>query len=218
MSTRAIGHTQYSGGYKLLQEQIVTSGVSTVEFNFPSPVVWNSGNSMYEGDRYDVICMRFYNVHAASNHVWFQFAMSSNTSGGYGTSGMHQIVCSDRSEQKWWQGGTSNSDNRRNHTSATDMDKLVLASTGVSGDSTSCVAGYLNLYDIWDSDFQKFYHGEVFGDTDKLNSSSANERSQQFWPNGYYGIDSRLRRIRFNFSSGNIDAGIFRMYGLKQNR
>ena len=229
MSTRAIGHTKYSGGYRLLKEQIVTSGVSTVEFTFPSPVAWQNG--MYEGQGYDVICMRLYSVRPASTHVWLQMGLSGNTQGGYTVgSCFHQIVASDRNNGKWWQGGWQNgtaqgwSGHRDNvqHTS-TDSDVLKLAGTGVSGVSSSCAAGYINIFDAYNTNLTSTtstnryptWWGEFFGDNDKLKSASANERSTQYWPSGYIANDSPLRRIRFNFSSGNINAGIFRMYGLK---
>ena len=214
MSTRAIGHENFEGGYRLLAEQTVTSGVSEVVFTLPA--VWEWINGMYVGDKMDMICVKFYNVHAASNHVWFQFALSPNSSGTSWQMGstQHQIVASDRSEQKWWQAGTSNSENIRN--TSTGSDALKLGATGVSGVASSNIGGYINIYNAYDTNMFKQWWGEVFGDTDKLNNSSANERITQYWPNGQAGVDSHLRRIRFNMSSGNIDAGIFRMYGLRR--
>ncbi len=86
--------------------------------------------------------------------------------------------------------------------------------TGVQGltensgnDNDQCTSGYLHLFDPSNTTFVKHYiaqNSTILGGNYNVNNFIA----------GYCNVTAAIDGVQFSFSSGNIDAGTFKMYGV----
>ena len=79
-----------------------------------------------------------------------------------------------------------------------------------NNDSDSCVAGYLHLFNPSSTTFVKHYLSNT-------NCMQRDSRSVQWHSAGYGNTTNAIDAIDFKFSSGNIDAGTIKLYGIKDS-
>ena len=75
-------------------------------------------------------------------------------------------------------------------------------------DNDQCVSGYLCLYNPSSTTFVKHFISET-------NSADSGNNSQIFYVSGYNNTTAAIDGVQFKFSSGNIDSGTIKMYGIK---
>ena len=75
-------------------------------------------------------------------------------------------------------------------------------------DNDQCVSGYLCLYNPSSTTFVKHFISET-------NNADSGNNSQIFYVSGYNNTTAAIDGVQFKFSSGNIDSGTIKMYGIK---
>lgn len=79
-----------------------------------------------------------------------------------------------------------------------------------NNDNDSCIAGYLHLFNPSSTTFVKHYLSNT-------NCMQRDSRSVQWHSAGYGNTTNAIDAIDFKFSSGNIDAGTIKLYGIKDS-
>ena len=179
-----------SGGvFTLLQTQTASSS-STIDFtsNIDST--------------YDIYMFKFYNIHPASNSVHFQF--QGNAAGG---SGFNETITSSSFS-------AAHKENDATTYLAYDTNYDLAQGTGfqticseTSNDSDSGVSGTLHLFNPSDTTFVKHFIA-------RSNNAHSFPRSEDWYIAGYFNTTSAIDEIQFKFSSGNIDSGTIKLYGV----
>jgi len=90
---------------------------------------------------------------------------------------------------------------------STNFVPLTSGSTANNNDDNCC--SILHLFDPSNTTFVKHFIVR----TQNINSTS-DPNSNESYVGGYFNTTTALTRIRFKFSSGNIDAGTFKLYGV----
>ena len=78
---------------------------------------------------------------------------------------------------------------------------------GTGNDNDQCLSGILHLFDPSSTTFVKHF-------TCTANELIASDQSYNLFCAGYFNTTTALTRVRFKFSSGDIDAGTIKMYGV----
>ena len=78
---------------------------------------------------------------------------------------------------------------------------------GTGNDNDQCLSGILHLFDPSSTTFVKHFICTA-------NELIASDQSYNLFCTGYFNTTTALTRVRFKFSSGNIDAGTIKMYGV----
>ena len=78
---------------------------------------------------------------------------------------------------------------------------------GTGNDNDQCLSGILHLFNPSSTTFVKHF-------TCTANELIASDQSYNLFCAGYFNTTTALTRVRFKFSSGDIDAGTIKMYGV----
>ena len=80
----------------------------------------------------------------------------------------------------------------------------------IGNDNDQNLSGYLHLFNPASTTFVKHFIA-------KSNSSASNDRSFNDFIAGYCNVTAAIDAVQFKMSSGNIDAGTIKLYGLKDS-
>jgi len=155
-------------------------------------------------DTYKEYVFKFYNMHPATDEVIFQF--QGNAAGG---SGYNETITS--SFFRAYNYESSGSPAVAYYTSGDQAQgtafQYITGGTAVGNDNDQCCSGTLHLYDPSSTTFVKHFMSisNTIGPTNyTMNDFSA----------GYFNTTSAIDEIQFKFSSGNIDSGVIKLYGI----
>jgi hypothetical protein len=185
LSSNATG----TGGMTLLSTQTASSS-STIDFT--------SGiDSTYKEYIFKII-----NCHPSTDDVPFQFQVDTGTNTNY-----NQTMTTTA-----FQSAHAEADNDTSLEYRTELD--LAQGTGFHGLSNNigngndeCISGTLSLFDPSNTTFVKHFKGQFSG------YGVANYNYNSFSA-GYVNTTTAVTRLRFKFSSGNIDSGTIKMYGV----
>jgi hypothetical protein len=179
-----------SGSLVLISEQTASSS-STIDFT--------SGID----STYKEYVFKFIDIHPATNDVNFLF--QANTSGG---SGFNETITTTyfRAYHQEDDGSASLSyDTSKDQAQGTAY-QILSANLGNGNDE--CGSGTLQIFNPSSTTFVKHF----ICTTGNYHSNAA-ERNE--YTAGYFNTTSAIDEIQFKMSSGNIDAGTIKMYGVK---
>ena len=77
----------------------------------------------------------------------------------------------------------------------------------VGADNDQCISGQLHLFDPSSTTFVKHFLSTT-------NNYDSGNNSQVFHVSGYCNTTTAIDGVQFKFSSGNIDSGVFKLYGV----
>ena len=178
-----------TGGAMTLLETQTASDTATISFT-------SNIDSTYKE-----YVFKFYDIHPETNNVDFQF------------NGRDGSTAYD---------ATKTTTFFRAHHPEDDSSATLIYSTGndlaqgtgfqnindnVGNGNDECVSGELHLYDPSNTTFVKHFYS-------RCNSYDYNDASLDFYMAGYFNVTSAIDGIQFKMSSGNIDAGTFKLYGV----
>ena len=172
------------GSYNLLQTQTVSSGVSSVDFT--SNI--DSTYSLYE--------LHFFDLFPATDaqKVNIRFGAGSFDSGSN-----YQYIS---------QGGQDNSGSLNLARSDGMSDRIILHANEVGGGSAGdAVSGVFKLFNPSNTTRWQSFYSQISGNTQA-------EHGIVYHTGGIYKVTSAVTRIQIFMSSGNIDAGVFKLYGV----
>jgi hypothetical protein len=153
---------------------------------------------------YPIYKFEFINIHPSSDAVYFQFNMSTDGGSNYNVTKTTTFFISEHSESDasglyyWTPGDLAQSTSYQ----------YLNYQTGNGSDES--LSGYLQIFNPSSTTFVKHFIA-------RTQHYAYNDYSQDVYAAGYGNTTSAVNAIRFQFSSGNIDSGTIKLYGIKDS-
>ena len=181
-----------SGDMNLITTNTISSGVSSSSFT--------SGID----STYDTYLFKFISIHGATENILFTFNLSVDGGSNYNVTKTSTFFTARHRED--------NSAAVLTYQSGSDLAqstgyKRMFFDSGIANDDAS--SGELYLFSPSNTTFVKHFLGR-FGSTNTTPQNYDNYFA------GYGNTTSAINAIDFKFSSGNIDSGVIKMYGLSK--
>ena len=178
------------GGMTLIQEQTASSS---------SNLSFTSGID----STYDSYVFKFINMHPETDDKNFQFQVSTNGGSSYGITATTTVFRAGHAENDATPTfGYFTADDLAQSTS---YQRLDAGRTG--NDADEHYSGTLQIFNPSSSTFVK--HFIATGLAYKSNNQAMNS-----YVAGYFNTTSSIDAVNFQFSSGNIDSGVIKLYGI----
>ena len=152
---------------------------------------------------YDAYCFRFFDIHPQTDSTHFQFNMSTDNGSNYNVTKTSTSFYAYHNE--------GDTDASLGYTTAQDLAQSTAYQrlTPDSGnDADQVSSGELWLYNPSSTTYVKHFMS-------RANSSHQADYSMDWYIAGYGNTTSSVNAINFQMSSGNIDAGTIKLYGVK---
>ena len=187
-----------SSGAMTLIKTLTASSSSTLSFV-------DGSNGVVLDSTYPIYKFEFINIHPSSDNVNFQFNLSTDSGSNYNVT---KTSTSFRARQT--ESGTNAS---IGYNSDFDLaqgtgDQPLLPRIG--NDNDQCGSGYLHLFNPSSNTFVKHWVSRF-----SFNTYDNYERDE--FISGYGNTSSPINSVRFAMSSGNIDSGKIKLYGIKDS-
>jgi len=151
---------------------------------------------------YKEYIFKFIDIHPATNEAYFSFQVDTGTNTNYNIA----VTSTAFDAYNYESGGTPALTYRTGNDQAQGTAFQRVTSSGGS-DNDQNFAGTIHLYDPSSATFVK--HFMCTSNTTSHDDSTANSNYA-----GYFNTTTALTRVQFKMSSGNIDAGVVKMYGI----
>ena len=173
--------------------------ISTQTASSSSTISFTSGID----DTYDSYVFKFYNIHPSTDSTHFQFNMSVDGGSNYNVTKTSTMF---RSWHKEDDSGTA---------LAYDAGYDLAQSTGVQrisvptgNDNDTSLSGTLQLFSPSSTTFVKHFISNV-------NDKDMSHYSVNCFMAGYCNVTAAIDGVQFSYSTGNIQSGTIKMYGIK---
>ena len=154
---------------------------------------------------YDEYIFKFINIHPATDGVQIQFNGSTDSGSNYNVTKTTTIFIAEHDE-----GDTYTA---LSYTGGLDLAQST-AFQSISGstgnDNDQVVSGTLTIFNPSSTTYVKHF-------ISTSNAYHPDNYSQEGFSAGYFNTTSAVNAIRFQMSSGNIDDGIIKLYGVKKS-
>ena len=180
----------FGGGLNLLATNTITSGVANSSFT--------SGID----STYRTYMFKFINIHPATDNVSFRFQVDTGTNTNYNqtitsTSFISQHNEADSATELGYASGSDQAQ-------GTGFEPLIFLQ---GADADQQCSGTLHLFDPSNTTFVKHFIARGAG-------TRHDDYIRENYQAGYINTTTAITRVRFKFSSGNIDSGVIKMYGV----
>ena len=179
------------GKMTLLQTQTASSSAS---ISFTSNI----------DSTYPIYMFKFINIHPATNNAYFTF--QGNASGG---SGFNETMTTTVFYAYHNEAGN---DTALSYIAGSDQAQGTgfqrLINDGIGNGNDECASGELTLFNPSSTTFVKHFIA-------RTNNYYNGTYSMDSYTAGYFNTTSAIDEIQFKMSSGNIDAGTIKLYGIK---
>ena len=175
---------------------LTASSSSTLSF------VDGAASVVFDGT-YPIYKFEFTDIHPATNEAYFSFQVDTGTNTNYNIA----VTSTAFDAYNYESGGSPALTYRSGNDQAQGTAFQRVTSSGGS-DNDQNFAGTIHLYDPSSTTFVK--HFMCTSNTTSHDDSTANSNYA-----GYFNTTTALTRVQFKMSSGNIDAGIIKLYGIK---
>jgi hypothetical protein len=184
-----------TGAMTLIKEQTASSS-STINFvDGTSDVVLDS--------TYPIYVFKFINIHPANDNILFNFQGSTDSGSNYNTSMTTTIFDAYHAE--------SGSPSALRYITSIDQangTSFQTISVAFSGNDEAS-SGELYLFNPSSTTFVKHFFSRI--------ESTESSYSKDQYCAGYFNTTSAIDAIQFKMSSGDIDAGTIKLYGIKDS-
>ena len=167
----------------------------------------DGADSVVLDDTYPIYKFEFINIHPATANTIFQFQTSTNGGSSYGVTYTNTVFLAYHKEDG--SGGAVNYESGRDQAQSTSFANLC-AEVARSGEADQACSGFLELYNPSSTTFVKHCISTFIKD-----AGSAEMFNQ--YQAGYMNTTSAVDAVQFKMSSGNIDAGKIKLYGIKDS-
>ena len=150
---------------------------------------------------YDAYMFKFYNIHPANDETQFQFNMSTDGGSNYNVTKTTTYFYSAHSEGDATEFTYRTPKDLAQSTSFQDL----VQGTGADNDQNS--SGFLHLFNPSSTTFVKHFIA-------RTSDYNANNYAIDSYIAGYGNTTSVIDAVRFQMSSGNIDSGVIKLYGI----
>ena len=186
------------GAMTLIKTITISSGTSTVQFAHGS-------SSVVFDNTYPIYLFQYVNIHPATDAARFTFQGSTNTGSSYGITITTTAFSGYHGEDDSFSGLAYNT--AQDLAQSTDYKQLLRE---VGSDNDQCCSGVLHLFNPSSTTFVKHFLSRA---SDVQENNAARDDNTA----GYFNTTSAIDAIQFKFSSGNIDAGTIKLYGIKDS-
>ncbi len=176
------------GGLNLISTQTASSS-STIDFT--------SGID----STYKEYIFKFYDVHPSSDGANFQINFRDGSS-AFDATKTTTVFLSNNNED-----GTGNVLEYKASNDLAQSTNFQNLAESVGADNDQCVTGSLHLFDPSNTTFVKHFISET-------NNYDSGNNAITFYVAGYCNTTVAIDGVQFKFSSGNIDAGTIKLYGV----
>ena len=152
---------------------------------------------------YDSYVFKFINIHPATDSVDFTFQTSTDGGSNYGITTTNTYFWTQHNDSDTYAELEYRTDN--DLAQSTSFIKLT---DDIGNDNDSSACGFLQLFNPSSTTYVKHYIGNV-----QIHTNG--DASRQVFTAGYFNTQSPINAFQFKMSSGNIDAGTIKMYGIK---
>ena len=154
---------------------------------------------------YDEYIFKFINIHPATDGVQIQFNGSTDSGSNYNVTKTTTVFIAEHDE-----GDTFTA---LSYTGSLDLDQStsfqsISGSTG--NDNDQVVSGTLTIFNPSSTTYVKHFIATS-------NAYHPDNFTQEGFSAGYFNTTSAINAIQFKMSSGNIDDGIIKLYGVKKS-
>ncbi len=152
---------------------------------------------------YKEYVFKFINIHPATDSVSFHFQSSTDGGSNYNVTTTSTTFNGAHSEDDTTVASLA-------YVTSTDQAQgtsYQFINGSVGNDNDQSVSGTLHLFDPSSTTFVKHY-------MIRSQALVASDQSVDFYTAGYFNTTSAINAISFKFSSGNIDSGTIKMYGV----
>jgi hypothetical protein len=185
------------GGMVLIKEQTASSSSSVSFVDGSSSVVLDSTYPIYK--------FEFINIHPSTDAQAFTFNLSIDSGSNYNVTKTSTFFQTYHTE-----GGASGSvsyEGSYDLAQSTSDQQLIYQ---LGNDNDQCVSGHLFLFNPSSTTFVKHFLG-------RCSSSYYTDANHTGNYAGYGNTTSAIDGVRFKMSSGNIDSGTIKLYGIKDS-
>jgi hypothetical protein len=196
-----------SGGTTLIDNGALDSAVPTGALTLLSTQTASSSASISFtsgiDSTYNSYVFKFINIHPATDNTDFMFNASIDSGSNYNvtkTTTTFQAYHNEAGNDQ-----ALNYDTSDDLAQSTNFQQL-LKNLGTDNDQNS--SGYMQLFNPSSTTFVKHFIANG-------NSYNYNDYSNNNFTAGYFNTTSAIDAVRFQMSSGNIDDGIIKLYGVK---
>ena len=151
---------------------------------------------------YRTYIFKFINMHPATDGVHFSF--QGNAAGG---SGFDETITSTAFFAQHREDDTSTSLDYRGDDDLAQSTSFQRLSESLGNANDESLSGELYLFNPSNTTFTKHFIA-------KINYIHKSDRSYNFYIAGYFNTASAIDEIQFKMSSGNVDAGTIKLYGI----
>jgi hypothetical protein len=187
-----------SSGAMTLIKTITADSASTVSFiNGSSDVVFDS--------TYPIYVFKFINIHPASNDYDFKFNLSADTGSNYNVTKTDNVFRAYHKEDD-----SAASIDYQTSLDLVQSTNFAFLSSGQGNGDDESLSGELFLFNPSSTTFVKHYLTHTI-------SYHTSNFPIDFYGGGYGNTTSAVDAVQFKMSSGNIDSGTIKLYGIKDS-
>jgi len=187
------------GSMTLIKNITLSSAAASISFV-------DGASGVVLDDTYKEYIFYFNNIHPATDSANVQFQVSTNTGSGYGiaiTSTYFQAQNAEDDSER-----ALEYDGGQDLAQGTGFQTILGKEPGNGNDEST--SGFMHLFDPSNTTFIKHFIA-------RGNCQDAGPMSRDGFAAGYVNTTSAVDAIQFKMSSGNIDAGTIKMYGIKDS-
>ena len=151
---------------------------------------------------YKEYIFKFIDIHPATDLTNFLFQVDTGTNTSY-----NQTVTNTFWQAYHNEAGTSTGlDYLSSHDEAQTTNFIDFCHY-IGNGNDECIEGTLHLFDPSNTTFVKHFMS-------RMNSYNGNDYTSDYISAGYFNTTTALTRVQFKMESGNIDAGVIKLYGI----
>ena len=154
---------------------------------------------------YDEYIFKFINIHPATDAVIFEFNMSTDSGSNYNVTKTTTAFYTEHDE--------ANTATSLTYSTGSDLAQSTnfqrIAPT-VGNGNDECISGSLTIFNPSSTTYVKHFISNI-------NQYHPDNYTMNWYVAGYGNTTSAINAVRFQMSSGNIDDGIIKLYGVKKS-
>jgi len=188
----------FPAGAMTLIKTLTASSSSTLSFV-------DGSSDVVLDNTYPIYLFKFINIHPANDGVEFSFNMSADSGSNYNVT---KTSTSFRAYHK-----EDGSDAALSYDTSRDLAQSTafqIITPGIGNQNDECSSGSLHLFNPSSTTFVKHFVSD-------FNTYISIDYNQNQFTAGYGNTTSAVDAIQFKMSSGNIDSGTIKLYGLKDS-
>ena len=182
-------------GSMTLIKTLTASGSATLSF-------LNGASNVVFDDTYDSYVFKFYNIHPATNTARLTFQGDTGTNTSYNQTITSTFFTSQHKEDG--SGGSLGYESSHDQAQGSAFQDIT---NGIGNGNDENMGGELTIFSPSSDTFVKHFISTV-------QSNYNVEWSMNSYMAGYFNLATPLTRFQFKMSSGNIDSGVIKLYGI----